>query len=146
MSGLESINTGAHANDGTGDPIRIAYQKINNNFATLSNSTSNLTTTVTSSTTGQIVYRYPANVFTQGQFYISATDTINTQTIQLTAQVSSDFGNIKYTAYGTTILGTPLSNYAMSIAAGNVQIIATPLSNATITHSVSSQIFWANRT
>ena len=30
---LELINVGAAPNDGTGDPLRTAYQKCNNNFA-----------------------------------------------------------------------------------------------------------------
>jgi hypothetical protein len=29
---LQTINTGASANDGTGDPLRTAMDKINDNF------------------------------------------------------------------------------------------------------------------
>ena len=32
---IEEINLGASANDGTGDPLRVAGQKINDNFAEL---------------------------------------------------------------------------------------------------------------
>jgi len=32
---LQTINTGASANDGTGDPLRTAMDKINDNFALL---------------------------------------------------------------------------------------------------------------
>jgi hypothetical protein len=32
---LEVINVGTVANDGTGDPLRTAYIKCNNNFATI---------------------------------------------------------------------------------------------------------------
>lgn len=36
---LENIIIGALPNDGTGDPLRVAFAKINNNFSTLSNIT-----------------------------------------------------------------------------------------------------------
>lgn len=32
---LEKINLGNTANDGKGDPLRVAFAKINNNFASL---------------------------------------------------------------------------------------------------------------
>ena len=35
MSTLEVINVGVLPNDGTGDPLRIAFDKINNNFASI---------------------------------------------------------------------------------------------------------------
>ena len=35
MATLEVINVGASANDGTGDPLRVAFEKVNNNFANL---------------------------------------------------------------------------------------------------------------
>lgn len=35
---METINLGGYANDGTGDDLRTAFQKVNNNFAELQNS------------------------------------------------------------------------------------------------------------
>ena len=35
MAQLEIINVGATANDGTGDPLRVAFEKVNNNFTNL---------------------------------------------------------------------------------------------------------------
>jgi hypothetical protein len=46
----ENINVGAAANDGTGDPLRTAYIKTNNNFTELYN---NLTNTEFNGTTLQ---------------------------------------------------------------------------------------------
>ena len=32
---IQNINLGTYANDGTGDDLRTAFQKVNNNFAEL---------------------------------------------------------------------------------------------------------------
>lgn len=39
---IETINLGNYANDGTGDDLRTAFQKVNDNFVTLNNLASKL--------------------------------------------------------------------------------------------------------
>ncbi len=56
---IELINLGQYANDGTGDDLRTAFEKVNNNFTTL-----NLTLGVTNAT----------NVGTGAQFYKAKTE------------------------------------------------------------------------
>ena len=49
VTNYEIINIGASPNDGSGDPLRVAFDKINNNFANLSSTaviSSNTYTTV----------------------------------------------------------------------------------------------------
>lgn len=142
----EVINIGQLPNDGAGDPLRVAYAKINNNFSNLF--TTFVNTTVTSTTTdipGQIIFQYPANSFTQGQFYISSRDLMNenSQTVTLSAQLNGS--TIAFTGYGTTVIGDPLVTYDMSVASGNVRILINPLVATEMTHLVSSQVMWTNQ-
>ena len=41
MTILQTINIGNYENDGTGDDLRVAFQKVNNNFSNLSNDVTN---------------------------------------------------------------------------------------------------------
>ena len=50
--GIEVINVGATANDGTGDGLRVAYIKCNNNFAYLNTFISNNAPTTTTGSVG----------------------------------------------------------------------------------------------
>lgn len=142
----EVINIGQLPNDGEGDPLRVAYAKINNNFSNLF--TTFVNTTVTSTTTGapgQIIFQYPANSFTQGQFYISSRDLMNenSQTVTLNAQLNNT--TVAFTGYGTTVIGNPLVTYDMSVVSGNVKIVINPLISTEMTHLVSSQVMWSNQ-
>ena len=91
----EIINTGNTANDGTGDPLRTAFTKTNNNFSQLfaaggvsgiSNGTSNIT------------------ILQDAQILMSSTGVSNV---------------IIVTATGATVTGTLIGNSAIS-AVGNV--------------------------
>ena len=71
----EIINVGAQPNDGEGDPLRTAFQKINNNFTQLFSTgffTSNAYSAGT--TAGQVIFETPATSFTQGIFQINSND------------------------------------------------------------------------
>jgi hypothetical protein len=110
----EIINIGALPNDGSGDPLRVAFGKINNNFATLSSTaiiSSNSYTT--GNTAGQVIWEYPANAFTLGSFFIKSNDpgTIDQQDVRLDAQLSANSANI---------------GYDMDVTSGNVRITVDP--------------------
>lgn len=144
----EVINIGANPNDGTGDPLRVAFDKINNNFTNLFQTFVNSTVAYTTgNTANQLIFETSANTFTEGQFYIksSSNATANSQAIQLFAQINNDHDDVKFTAYGTTFFGSPVTNYDMSYNAvtGNVEIVVNPLVNDNLVHFIASSIMYA---
>ena len=139
----EYINIGATPNDGLGDPLRVAFGKINNNFSNLFFTTVNTSNTYTSGVTaGQVIYEYPANRFTQGMFQIRSSDpgTPNSQDITLSAQLTNNNEAVKFTGYAMTFAGTALTKYNMDVNNGNVRILANPIANAYILHFIASQV------
>lgn len=139
----EWINIGAQPNDGQGDPLRVAFDKINNNFSNLF-----WTTTTTSSvyTSGldpdQVIFEYPANQFTQAVFQIRSSDpaTPDSQDITVSAQITNNGSDVKYTGYGISFAGNAVSRYNMDVLDGNVRILASPLIDSYILHFISSEI------
>lgn len=139
----EYINIGETPNDGLGDPLRVAFGKINNNFSNLFFTTVNTSNTYTSGLTqGQVIYEYPANRFTQGMFQIRSSDpgTPNSQDITLSAQLTNNNESVKFTGYAMTFAGTALTKYNMDVVNGNVRILANPIANTYILHFIASQV------
>jgi hypothetical protein len=143
MSEYEIISIGTLPNDGEGDPLRVAFGKINNNFTTLF-STSTVTSESTTSGTSadQIIWEAPANQFTQGQFQILSGDptTNDSQSIIISAHITYDSTNVKWTGYATTFNGNAVTTYDMSVADGNVRILATPLVDTDLQHFVATAV------
>lgn len=142
---IEIIDVGSTANDGTGDPLRTAFQKINNNFAFIQTASSNLAEAVTlDDTPNQVIFEYDANIFTQGLFQIKSynEDNNDSQEVMLQAQLSNDSANIKFTGYGTSFFGNNVCTYDMSVVSGNVVITVSPLVNEVLNHFISYQITW----
>lgn len=144
----EIINIGANPNDGSGDPLRVAFEKINNNFSNLFQTFVNSTIAYTfGDTPNQVVFEAPANTFTEGQFYIKSINggTANSQTIQLYAQTNNAGDDVKFSGYGSTFFGDPISRYDMDydVASGNIRILVEPLVNEDLTHYIASQIMYA---
>lgn len=144
----EIINIGTLPNDGQGDPLRVAFGKINNNFSQLYNtgwlSTDSYTT---GNTASQVIFEAPANAFSLGQFFIKSNDpgTINQQDIKLDAQLSANSTAVKFTAYGTTQWGDPVvTNYDMDVSGGNVRILVSPntatVSSQSLYHFITYQV------
>ena len=139
----EYINVGATPNDGTGDPLRTAFEKINNNFSNLF-----YVGTVTSSTysigltPNQVIFETFANMFSQASFQIRSSDTgtPDSQDITITAQISNDSANVKYTGYGTTFFGNALTRYNMDVFDGNVRLMVNPIVDQVLLHFISAQI------
>lgn len=142
MAQLEIINVGSAANDGTGDPLRIAFEKVNNNFANLWSTGYNSQTSITNGNTTQMIFEWPANLFTQATFQINSTDndTTDSQNIVISASINGALDTVKFTAHSTLFHGSPITNYSMDVVSGNVILYADPLVSDQITHLIVYQV------
>lgn len=139
----EWINIGAQPNDGTGDPLRVAFDKINNNFSNLFYTTTFTATTYTEGLTpDQVIFEYPVSQFTQGVFQIRSSDpgTPDSQNITITAQITNNNDDIKYTGHGITFAGNAVSRYNMDVTGGNIRILSSPLLDAYVQHFIAVSI------
>lgn len=139
----EYINIGAYPNDGTGDPLRVAFDKINNNFSNLFAVTYNTTQVITTGLTpNQVILETPAATFMQGSFTIRSYDPNNNdmQNITLSASITNNANNVKFTGYATTFDGNALCRYDMDVATDNVRILVNPIANVEIYHYISYQV------
>jgi hypothetical protein len=140
---MEVINVGNLPNDGEGDPLRVAFIKINNNFARLSSTSWNITEAVTvGNTANQVIFTAPANAFTQGTFIVKSYNPTNNdfQNITLSVITNNDNSNLKWTGYGTTFNGNSLTRYNCTVATGNVNILVSPIPNVVLNHFINYQI------
>jgi len=142
MSTIEIIDIGALANDGTGDPLRTAFQKINNNFSILNATTFTTSTEYTQGNSTQAIFTVPVSGFTQGIFQIRSSNVASqdSQDITLSAQIKTDLTGVKFVGYSTTFSGTPLTNYDMDVLSGNVRVLINSLSTGTMLHFISAQV------
>lgn len=139
----EIINIGALPNDGTGDPLRVAYAKINNNFSTLfATATATSEAITVGNLPDQVIWEVPVTDFNQGQFQIlSGNSTTNdSQSIMISAHLTLDSSNIKWTGYATTFNGNAVATYDMVITGGNVQITTTPLVPDNLQHFIATTV------
>jgi hypothetical protein len=142
---IELVDVGTEPNDATGDPLRTAFQKINNNFVFLQQSSSNIADAVTlDDTPNQVIFEYSANIFTQGMFQIKSynEDNNDSQDVMLQAQLSNDGTQVKFTGYGSSFFGNNVCTYDMTVSSGNVQILVSPLDDVVLNHFISYQITW----
>lgn len=142
------IAIGTTPNDGQGDPLRVAFQKINNNFSNLFFTTTNTTTSYTVGTGDQIIFETLANSFTQGEFQIRSSDSegANSQSILISSQIKNSGLGVRWTGYGTTFEGDALTRYDMDIVAGNVVIYAKPIANTVLLHFIASTVTYQGST
>ena len=139
----EYINIGTQANDGEGDPLRTAFNKINNNFSNLfftTTSTSNAFTVGLD--TNQVIYETAANAFSQAKFQIRSSDpgTVDMQDITITASITNNLAGVKFTGYGTLFEGNTLCRYDMDVLDGNVRLLINPVKDAVILHFIASEV------
>jgi len=143
MSTYEIVNVGALPNDGEGDPLRVAFQKINNNFANLY---ATATTTTLSYTIGdtpdQVIWQVPTSQFTHGTLQIRSGDpgTPDSQDITITAQLTNNLAGVRWTGFATTFNGNAVTRYNMDVLSGNVRLLALPIANVVLQHFISSSI------
>jgi hypothetical protein len=145
MATQEIINIGTLPNDGEGDPLRVAFGKINNNFANLFPTAVNTSSSYsTGDAPGQLIFETAANTFTMGQLFVYAADAEgnSSQSMQLNAQINQALDDAKFSAVGTSVFGSALTTYSMQVSGGNVQLLADPLVDATIFHFIGSQLLW----
>ena len=145
MATQEIINIGTLPNDGEGDPLRVAFAKINNNFSNLFATYVNTSDSYSvGNTAGQIIFETPVNAFTMGDVFIYTADaaTLESQTIKLSAQLIQAGDAVKFTGYGSTFFGNALASYDMAVVGGNVQILVNPLTDDTLFHFIGSQNLW----
>jgi len=141
----EIINIGTLPNDGQGDPLRVAFQKINNNFTQLFETSSTVSYAYSfGDLANQPVYTIAANLFTQGTFTIRSTNTStnDSQLVTIFSQLNNDGDDVKFTAYGTTFYGNVLTNYSMDLFEGNVRLLVNPIPDVDLLHYVNSQVLY----
>lgn len=138
----EIIKIGALPNDGSGDPLRVAFQKINNNFTQLYTQSSSNTEIYTVGTGSQVIFQAPIATFTQGKFQIYSVQpsTMDSQSVTIDAIAVNNQTDVKFTAYGTTFYGTTVTTYEMNVSGGNVRLLANSQLNNLLRHLVNYQI------
>ena len=142
---IELVNIGTQPNDGEGDPLRVAFSKINNNFIWLDQTSTNITSAITlDDTANQVIFEYPTDAFTQARFQIKSyrEDTNDSESISIDAQLSNDANTVAWTAYNITVIGDWLTQYDMDVVDGNVRILVSPLVDEVINHFIAYQVTW----
>jgi len=143
---IQLVNTGALPNDGEGDPLRTAFQKINNNFILMQQTSTQITSAVTiNDLPEQVIFEYPKDEFTQAllQVHSYREDNNDSQNVLIGASIYNDGSDVKFTAYGITNTGNWLVQYDMDVAGGNVRLLVNPLQNVPIQHFIAYQVTYA---
>ena len=140
---IQLVNVGTLPNDGEGDPLRTAFQKINNNFLYLQQTTTLITSAVTlTNAANQTIFEYPADEFTMAKFQVKSyrQDNNDSQMALIDAQIYNDESGVKYTIYSINNVGNWLTQYGMDVVGGNVRLLVSPIQNTTINHFISYTI------
>lgn len=142
MATLEIINVGTTPNDGEGDPLRVAFQKVNNNFANLWSTGFNTTESVTFGNAVQEIFSCPVSEFTQATFQINSSqpNSANSQNIVINASLNNFANAVKFTAHSTVFHGNAVTNFSMDVADGQVNLYATPFVPGVLRHFITFQI------
>ena len=145
MATQEIINIGTLPNDGAGDPLRVAFGKINNNFSNLFATFFNTSNSYSlGNTPCQLIFETPASTITMGEMFIYTADssTLESQTIKLSAHLNQGGNAVKFTGTGATFFGNALASYDMAVVDGNIKIVVNPLTEDTLFHFIGSQNLW----
>lgn len=143
----EYINIGATANDGNGDPLRVAFNKINNNFSNLFLTTTLISTAYTVGTTpNQVIFEVPTAEFYQAQFQIRSSDagTPDMQDITLSASITNNLAGVRFSGHSTLFQGNAICRYDMDVAGGNVRVLINPIADAVLEHFISAVVTYPN--
>lgn len=143
---IQLVNTGALPNDGEGDPLRTAFQKINNNFILMQQTSTNIASAVTlNNIPAQTIWEYPVDEFTQAIIQIQSyrEDSNDSQNALIGASIFNDQSDVRFTIYGVTNVGNWLTQYDMDVSGGNVRLLASPLQNLAINHFIAYQVTYA---
>jgi hypothetical protein len=143
------INIGTSPNDGSGDPLRVAFAKINNNFTQLfATGFAIYETTTFDNSSNQTILEFPAVLMTQATFQINSSNpnTNDSQNITINAAKSNDGTSVQWTGHSTVFINNPITQYDVTVdnVSGNVKLLVSPLVNATLNHLISSQVEVSN--
>lgn len=135
---IQPINLGAYANDGTGDDLRTAFQKVNANFVELSGANNIANGTNLGTGVGIFAQRNVVNLefktltSTNNSVQITSnattvnlaasTDLISDTTPQLGGDLDLN-GHIITGIYGGSIVNTPIDGFGVSIIAGMLELL-----------------------
>ena len=114
----ELINIGTSPNDGSGDPLRVAFAKINNNFTQLfATGFATYQTTTPDNTANQVILEFPAVLMTQATFQINSSNpnTNDSQNITINAAISNDADTVQWTGHSTIFINNPVTRYDMTL-------------------------------
>jgi hypothetical protein len=139
----EIINIGALPNDGQGDPLRVAFTKINNNFARLFSTDSYTSEAYSVGLTPlQVIWERPVSSFTQAVIQVDSSNPNNqdSQNITINAAITNNFSNIRWSGHSTLFNGTACTRYEMDVFEGNVRLMVNPLQDVTFFHFISAQV------
>jgi hypothetical protein len=143
---IQLVNIGVLPNDGEGDPLRTAFQKINNNFVFMQQTSTQIASAVTlNDSPNQPIWTYPVDEFTQVliQLHSYRSDNNDSQNALIGASIYNDQSDVKYTVYGITNTGSWLTQYDMDVLDGNVRLLVSPLQDTTINHFLAYQVTYA---
>jgi hypothetical protein len=138
----EIINIGTSPNDGSGDPLRTAFAKVNNNFTQLFRTGWFTTESITFGNTQQEIFSVPVTSFTQGVFQINSVsaNTQDSQNITITAAITNDNSGVKYSGHSTLFSGNVVSTYSMGVSGNSVILYASPFISGQASHFINYQI------
>lgn len=142
----EIINIGSTANDGSGDPLRVAFQKINDNFTQLfATGFATYQVSTVDDSADQVIFEIPAVLMTQATFQINSANplTNDSQNITINASIQNDGENVKWTGHSTLVFNTPVvTGYDVIVdnLSGNVKLLVTPTVNGVVNHLISVQV------
>ena len=143
---IQLVNIGTLPNDGEGDPLRVAFGKINNNFVLMQQTGTEITSAVTpDDAPNQVVFEYPADEFTQAliQIHSYREDNDDSQNALIGAYLNNDGLDVTFTSYGITNQGNWLVTYDMDVSGGNVRLLVSPLQDVAINHFIAYQVTYA---
>ena len=139
------INIGGLPNDGSGDPLRTAFEKINNNFSQLFYTTSVVSYTYSfGDMPNQVIWETPIIKFSQGTFTVKSIyeGSTESQLVTISAQINNENDAVKFTAYATTFFGDAITSYDMDVLDGNVRLLVNPIPDVNLTHFINGQVLY----
>ncbi len=130
---IENIGIGTTANDGTGDSIRDAFRKTNNNFSYLNSLTQNLTTGNLTAV-GNISLEFTANSYWEGNVFLNGIPVATVGTIFTGGQVSGAAGTTDFLL--TTDSSSPTTGAV--VVRGGIGVVGNAFIGNTTTYNITA--------
>jgi len=143
---IQLVNIGTLPYDGEGDPLRVAFGKINNNFVFSQNLRFYILFVIINKfILCSMIIEYPADEFTQAliQIHSYREDNDDSQNALIGAYLNNDGLDVTFTSYGITNQGNWLVTYDMDVSGGNVRLLVSPIQNVAINHFIAYQVTFA---